>query len=145
MFLPTPLADFTVTPLTQTLPNSTVTFNNNSNTGNWNYQWDFGDNETSSLENPLNHSCDSHGDFPIRLIVSSQHCSDSLTQWISILPRFYNCKFPGQEQGCSPLSVQFVSLSLNASEYSWDFGDGTYSVQENPSKNIQSKVFTQYH
>ena len=131
---PTPLADFTVTPLTQTLPNSTVTFNNNSNTGNWNYQWDFGDNETSSLENPLNHSYDSHGDFPIRLIVSSQHCSDSLTQWISILPLLPIANFQGQEQGCSPLSVQFVNLSLNASEYSWDFGDGTYSVQENPLK-----------
>ncbi len=35
--------------------------------------------------------------------------------------------------GCSPLTVQFVNTSLYGEHYVWDFGDGVYSNQDNPS------------
>lgn len=36
-------------------------------------------------------------------------------------------------KGRAPVSVQFVNKSKNAKTYSWDFGDGTTSTEENPS------------
>ena len=35
--------------------------------------------------------------------------------------------------GYAPLSVQFTDLSENAAEWSWDFGDGTNSTEQNPT------------
>lgn len=34
-----------------------------------------------------------------------------------------------------PLSVQFIDLSKNATSWSWDFGDGSTSTQQNPEHN----------
>ncbi|AKB36579.1 cell surface protein [Methanosarcina siciliae C2J] len=34
--------------------------------------------------------------------------------------------------GTAPLSVQFTDLSENATEWSWDFGDGANSTEQNP-------------
>jgi len=35
-------------------------------------------------------------------------------------------------EGYAPLSVQFTDLSKNAMEWSWNFGDGNYSTEQNP-------------
>jgi PKD repeat protein len=35
--------------------------------------------------------------------------------------------------GCSPLFVRFRNLSENAESYSWDFGDKTFSSEQNPT------------
>ena len=45
--------------------------------------------------------------------------------------------------GYSPLTVKFTDLSVGATEWSWDFGDKTYSTDQNPvhsvnTENIQS-------
>ena len=131
---PSPIVDFSVTPQTQTLPNSSVTITNNSSQGNWNYHWDFGDQSSSNEENPPVHQYNKHGDFPIQLIMNNQNCSDSLTIWVSILPYLPIANFQAEGNGCSPLIVQFFNQSANATSYSWDFGDGTYSASENPLK-----------
>ncbi len=34
--------------------------------------------------------------------------------------------------GCAPLTVQFTDQSINASSYSWDFGTGETSQEQNP-------------
>ncbi|MDA9898022.1 PKD domain-containing protein [Flavobacteriales bacterium] len=132
---PTPLVDFSVSPISQTLPNSTVEITNNSSVGNWNYQWGFGDNNQSQLENPSPHNYTSSGEYGIQLIMSNIHsCSDSAIHWIEILPAMPGADFDVEASGCIPLKVNFESLSLNASTYSWDFGDGTFSSKENPIK-----------
>ncbi|MFV0469872.1 MAG: family 16 glycosylhydrolase [Dysgonomonas sp.] len=38
-----------------------------------------------------------------------------------------------KRQGFAPSTIQFRSSSLKATEYSWDFGDGNTSTEENPS------------
>ncbi|MGB9940246.1 PKD domain-containing protein [Methanosarcina sp.] len=35
-------------------------------------------------------------------------------------------------EGYAPLSVQFNDSSENATEWNWDFGDGTNSTEQNP-------------
>jgi PKD repeat protein len=42
--------------------------------------------------------------------------------------------FTVSNDGCiGPCTVSFVNTSKNASSYSWDFGDGSASTEENPS------------
>lgn len=40
--------------------------------------------------------------------------------------------------GYSPFSVQFADLSQNATEWNWDFGDGTKSTERNPVHTYSS-------
>ena len=41
-------------------------------------------------------------------------------------------------QGVVPLSIQFTSLSQDATEWYWDFGDGTNSTEKNPMHTYSS-------
>ncbi len=49
-----------------------------------------------------------------------------------ILPQMPEANFEIDSTGCAPLSVAFNNTSLYASYYTWDFGDGIYSSEENP-------------
>ncbi len=50
-----------------------------------------------------------------------------------------DCKVPTADfsaditQSETPATVSFTNLTTNAINYQWDFGDGTYSIEENPS------------
>lgn len=48
------------------------------------------------------------------------------------LPPLPIADFSPDTTGCSPLSVQFVNKSVFGETYLWDFGDNTYSDEENP-------------
>lgn len=132
---PQPTVDFTASPVSQMLPNSTVEITNNSSPGNWFYIWDFGDNNQSDLENPSPHTYSTFGNYPIKLVMSNEFsCSDSVTVWIEILSNTPIADFNIDERGCAPLLVNFTNNSQNATSFNWDFGDGTYSNIENPNK-----------
>ena len=49
-----------------------------------------------------------------------------------IMPPAPVADFSSDTSGCSPLTVQFVNSSLYGKNYLWDFGDNTYSNEENP-------------
>ena len=132
---PTPIVDFSTSPTSQMLPHSTVEINNNSSDGNWMYLWDFGDNNQSVVENPNSHTYSTFGNYAIKLLMSNAFsCSDSATKWVEILPNTPIADFSVDEQGCTPLLVNFTNNSQNATSFNWDFGDGTYSNTENPDK-----------
>lgn len=130
---PTPDASFMAIPVTQTYPETTVTITNTTSQGNWQYLWDFGDSTTSSSKTPGTHQYSIWNKYLITLYVSSLYCSDTATQDIEILPPIPIADFIGSAEGCKPLTVQFTNKSQYANTYSWSFGDGGSSYQENPS------------
>ena len=49
-----------------------------------------------------------------------------------IMPPLPEADFEPDAAGCAPLTVQFINKSIHGENYSWDFGDGQYSGEENP-------------
>lgn len=105
----------------------------NGSTPAMNYTWDFGDGGSSSATNP-NHNFTNTGatidPFNVRLIVTNPagfSCRDTFIKTIYVLPRptsnFSQNGTSGNISGCDSLQVSFADLSLNATQWSWDFND----------------------
>jgi gliding motility-associated-like protein len=129
--------DFTATPASQTLPNATVTINNNTTPGPWSYVWDFGDGTTSTDPNITSHTYLTSGTYTIKLRVIDNDCEVSQTATVTInpVPPIVDFDyFPAS--GCSPLTVSFVNKSqfTDPSTYFWSFGANQGTSQAvNPS------------
>lgn len=99
----------------------------NLSQGATNYQWDFGDGNTSTLQDPQ-HTYINNTLFieiyTVQLIVTSPNgCTDTSSQDITVYP-IPDFGFSAQpDSGCSPLTVTFPSV-IGAVSYVWDFGDG---------------------
>jgi PKD repeat protein len=126
---------FTATPVSQSLPASTVTITNNTNPGPWSYQWDFGDGQTSTDPLINAHTYSTYGFYTIRLTVTHNVCVETQTQQIEILaiPPMVNFSYD-PASGCTPLTVNFTNLSQFAdpSTYLWNFGDQATSKMIDP-------------
>lgn len=120
-------ASFDVSPTVQDLPNSTVTITNTTNSGPWQYLWDFGDGTTSPDPNVASHEYGIYGVFTITLTVTSQFCVETFARSVTInpIPPIVDFDFE-PEDGCAPLAVQFTNLTQFAEQdtYVWDFGEG---------------------
>ncbi|MEM1449260.1 MAG: PKD domain-containing protein [Planctomycetota bacterium] len=100
------------------------------NQENVSYLWRFGDGQTSPDESPT-HVYQTEGTFDVTLEVSGLGGSDDLTRvdYIDVLPPS-GANFTFSDQG---LRVDFMDQSSgNPSSWSWDFGDGGTSMQQNP-------------
>ena len=98
------------------------------------WSWDFGDGTTGTGQNP-DHAYKATGVYDVTLTSSNQFTTSSLTkkQYITIvnMPRanFAADKTKGQ----APFLVSFSDLSRGSPTlWSWDFGDGTTSAEQNP-------------
>ncbi|MBT3207552.1 MAG: PKD domain-containing protein [Bacteroidetes bacterium] len=89
--------------------------------------WDFGDGDTSSLENPI-HIYQENDVFTVTLTISNDcHSVDtSFSVKIEAYPVAYF------EYSVSAKEVTFDNLSNYATNYVWDFGDSNSSIEENP-------------
>ncbi|MEL6134145.1 MAG: PKD domain-containing protein, partial [Bacteroidota bacterium] len=94
------------------------------------WDWDFGDNTTSTLQNP-EHRYQSDGVFTVTLTVTSQDgCQNSFVRNVIVSPQ------PEVDfditSVCEGLPNDFTSTATVSSgsliNYSWDFGDGTDGV-----------------
>lgn len=128
----TPKASFLPNASQVFLPDALVTFENKTK-GEWQYEWDFGDNTKADGKTPDTHTYTSPGSKTITLIASSDVCTDTVQQIIKVLGPSIIAAYDSSFAGCSPLDVTFTNKSLNATEYMWDFGDGTTSTEINPS------------
>ena len=99
------------------------------------FLWDFGDGETSVLQNPI-HIYETAGLYDVTLTTSiSGQCVQSVT-FPSAIQVFPNpvISFTCDTIGCStPYKIDFINSSINVDDWQWDFGDGNTSTIESPS------------
>lgn len=113
----------------------------NSSTNDTCWTWDFGDSNTSTLQNP-SHTYNTCGTFNAKLIVSNgTGCKDSITKTITVncLP-IANFSFT---TACLSQPTDFTDLSTvsggTISNWSWDFGDGApLNTFQGPSHTYQN-------
>ena len=131
--LQVPEAIFTANPVNQTYPSATVDLFDLSNSGDVNYTWTFGDGEISNDPLISEHTYNTWGIYTITLTLNNGSCSSNAEQIIQIAAPVPIANFIGSDEGCTPMVVHFTNLSLYASSYIWDFGDGGQSNLENPT------------
>jgi gliding motility-associated-like protein len=103
-----------------------------SNVTSW--AWTFGDGGTSTTANP-SHAYAGIGTYTVYLVTNNPNTcnlTDSATKVITIFPSPVAdfSWFPNPPQPNTPNS--FTNLSVGATEYLWDFGDGTSDTVKNP-------------
>ncbi len=102
-------------------------------------QWYFGDGDYSNETNPQ-HKYKSPGDYIIKLIASTEFCSDSSESSISVYPNpvadFTYIAF--ERNGV--LSVDFRNKSTDLCQYKWDFGDGSTSTEKSPRHDYKNNT-----
>jgi PKD repeat protein len=96
--------------------------------------WDFGDGTTSTQQNPT-HIYANPGSYTVSLtITTAEGCTYTSTQnyGVNFTPLFA-APLASTTDTVPPLNVQFVANSQGATQWFWDFGDGTTSTLENPT------------
>lgn len=97
--------------------------------------WDFGDGNLSTLQNPL-HTYTISGEYVVSLFVSNVCGTDTVTQTVGVDCR-PQAAFSAMASGSGALTLDFTDESdpntRDLISWSWDFGDGTLSTQQNPS------------
>ena len=116
-----------------------VTAFDNQSTGAIGYFWDFGDNLTSTIENPA-HVYTSSGYYDVSLISYDNYgCSDTLTiNNLVYIPGPILDFSIDQLFGCDSLTISVSNNSTNTFTYLYNFGDGSTSSLENPIKSYNS-------
>ncbi len=138
--IPGPLALFTVA---NTCLGETAQFSNGSSIGGGigiNYDWDFGDLNTSTSINPTNNYSNSAADYSVQLIATATNgCTDTLAKVIHIGEKPVPVFKYAPDTACVGNIVLFTDSSYvlpgeNIIARYWDFGDNTYdSLSINPS------------
>ena len=146
-----PIANFTYTssnPITR----STITFTDtsiDSDTSIASWHWDFGDGNTSTQHNPT-HQYPVKGTYTVTLTVTDSYdgSTDNITKSVTVLNSPPIATFTYSPTNPSDLdTIQFTSTSSDfdgiITNYTWDFGDGSVSYEENPQhKYADNGVYT---
>jgi PKD repeat protein len=129
-----PTADFEGTPTSGDAP-LLVAFTDLSVDSVSTWQWDFGDGNTSTDQNPTNEYVNP-GFYTVTLIIVGPGGSDTLIKPDYIQPTYTSptADFEGvPTSGVAPLEVTFTDLSVDSvNTWVWDFGDGSTSVYQSP-------------
>ena len=96
------------------------------------WQWDFDNGNTSNLQNPTN-IFSPNGNYNVELIVSSNHCVDTILTIVKINPIPVLSVATDMTQGCNHATVVFTNNTTGADNYHWDFGDGVTTTEISPS------------
>ncbi len=132
---PPPVAAFTGDPTLGTVP-LTVQFTDNSQNNPSVWVWDFGDGTLAGIyeQNPV-HTYNAPGVYNVTLTVFNSGGSDSLKKndYITAVTRPIANFTANPTDGTAPFLVHFTDTSDgNPTKWTWQFGDGSFSVQQNP-------------
>lgn len=129
------IADFNASDTLGTTP-LTVNFTDQSTGNPTSWQWDFGDENIDSIQNPTN-IYQNAGSYTVTLIASDSVNSDTLTKVNYIIVNYPapTADFEGTPlSGDVPLMVAFTDLSFDSvNTWLWEFGDSDTSTDQNPS------------
>ena len=133
----TPVADFSASVTSGCGPLS-VSFKDASTNTPLYWSWDFGNGQTSTLQNPsVNYSAP--GTYTVTLIARNKSGADAIrkSDYITVFP-YPKADFTSNlTLACAPTNVQFTDQSTSGqgaiTSWSWDFGDGATSDQPSPS------------
>jgi PKD repeat protein len=111
----------------------------NLSSGATNYAWNFGDGHLSSSVNPTN-TYVNPGLYTVSLTAIGSADTNTLTRtnYITVTnPPPANADFAaGPRSGIAPLTVAFTNLSVGATSYLWNFGDGQTSTVTQPTNTF---------
>ncbi|PSR04883.1 MAG: hypothetical protein BRD50_02570 [Bacteroidetes bacterium SW_11_45_7] len=129
---PKPDAGFTAENVCDGTP---VNFTNTSTIkgGNMSYIWDFGDGDSSMMENPT-YEYDTFGTYTVTLTaISDSGCVGKFTDEVEVYPE-PKAAFQA-DNVCDGKPVEFnnnSSIPVGVNNYNWDFDDGDGSVANEP-------------
>lgn len=125
-----PKAGFKVSDSVSTCPPLEVVFTNTA-TNYRSVSWDFGDGNTSVLDNPTHTYTSAGVFFAVQTVTGPGGCQDRFTQRIEVKGPSGSFSFaPGI--GCNPLTVTFTATTRNNASFLWDFTDGTTEASIDP-------------
>ena len=103
--------------------------------GNYNlWSWDFGDGNTSTLQDP-SHQYNELGEYEVCLTISDStgNCTSTWCERIFIFDEDCVADFDWYEAVNEPLKIIFEDLSIgNIDQLFWDFGDDQVSYEQSP-------------
>lgn len=128
----TPVAAFTPDPDNGCI-DLDVAFTNQS-TGASFYQWDFGDGNTSGLNEPF-HTYTAAGTYTVTMIAENVNgCADTVSTNVVAHPLPVADFTLSQGQSCvSPVTIQTVNASQGSIGFDWDLGNGQTSQLNQPA------------
>ncbi|MGE0079122.1 MAG: PKD domain-containing protein [Bacteroidales bacterium] len=98
------------------------------------WSWNFGDGSDISTEQNPSHTYTNTGSYDVTLIVSDGVNSDTLTRANYITAKLSDVNFNANVTTGYLPTITFTDASIgNISLWSWDFGDGTTSTEQNPT------------
>ena len=106
-----------------------------------NYAWDFGDGNTSSLQNPVHFYTAPGLYFPQLIVTTQSGCKDTAQSPASVkIIASPQAAVTSTPNGCTPLTVSFSSQLLipdtSAIAWNWNFGNGNTSTIQNPPAQV---------
>ena len=141
-----PIASFSADVTSGTAP-LMVQFNDTSQNAPTSWTWNFGDDTTSNVRDPL-HKFTSAGSYSIILTVRNSVGSNttSISKYINVSALTApDASFTASPtSGMAPLTVRFTDATINyPTAWQWTFGDGTSSSEQNPSHTyLRSGTYT---
>ncbi|HNQ28784.1 MAG TPA: PKD domain-containing protein [Methanolinea sp.] len=140
VFNEVPIVDFMAVPTSGGEP-LTVQFHDTSLGNPTTWQWQFGDGGISPLQSP-SHTYQNPGNYTVTLTASTSGGTSTTTKvdYIQVLQHYPVADFSAEPTlGAIPLAVNFTDLSTGTpTSWSWDFGDGNTSNDQNPAHTYES-------
>ncbi len=128
-----PIADFT-----NVANGLAVSFTDNSSSSAVAWAWDFGDGNTSTMQNPT-HIYAADGAYTVCLIVNDPCGADTTCTVINVTScTTPTANFSYTENGTLVLDFTNTSTVSGTATYFWEFGDGGTSTDENPTYDYSS-------
>ena len=133
-----PIANFTATPNTESVPLN-VQFNDTSSNNPTSWYWTFGDGGSSTQQNPT-YTYGTPGTYTVSLTAGNSAGNNTMTSQITVNYPAPVANFTeNTTNGTAPLNVQFTDTSIgNVTSYYWTFGDNGTSTLQNPSYTYQT-------